>query len=62
MQITNMEWEPNLGTASSEIFKIMSTEIEEDFKKLFSGTVQKLCHQIADHSVFSSSNERKLRS
>ena len=57
-----MEWEPNLGTASSEIFKIMSTEIEEDLKKLFSGTVQRLCHQIADHSVFSSSNERKLRS
>ena len=56
LKITNMEWDPSLGDDSSEIFKIMSTEIEEDLKKLFSGTVQKLCHQIADHSVFSSSN------
>ena len=40
LKITNMEWDPSLGDDSSEIFKIMATEIEEDLKKLFSGNVQ----------------------
>ena len=46
MKITNMEWDPNLATDSSEIFTIISTEIEEDLKALFSGAGQMLCHQL----------------
>ena len=57
-----MEWDPNLATDSSEIFKIISREMEEDLKALFRGAGQMLCHRLITPKIGKSiSLETQLR-